>query len=421
MTDGNIEWEGQQQTLSKACCRPGNDVLDANWGGDLYSNTQHRPLQQRHSKFLADQSPDVQAEPDNAPQRTPHAQHDTPSARAGDASAPFDPPTADPIITEGERSEAGQEENGHRALQLQAEGVGGIEDIGIGGSEAEASNGVQPAAPQRDRQLVRVAHLGEGAFLNEHPLLVRVTPSIFDGPVSCGGSAQLRHRRLQPSPEQQRQSRLERGESAAGPQRTGAESETIRPFDMVLSHEQYRCCCAVLLDGGIGLVPSAAFLQSWNRHTTLHIRRLQAPPDESDADSDADSGDGSSSQSSMSSGAEADGSCGAAADGDAAEKGVCSGGKGQEDMQQEDGVGSKDDGRSFKKRAFSKTPKRKRLRRGMLRGTSTPVMSHEHTQLLPLGCQIRPFGYLDSFCCRRSMQCDYPQKKESRSSHLRCN
>lgn len=386
MTDGNIESEGQQQTLSKACCRPGNDVLDANWGGDLYSNTQHRPLQQHHSKFLADQSPDVQAEPDNAPQRTPHAQHDTPSSRAGDASAPFDPPTADSIITEGKLSEAGQEENGHRALQLQAEGVGGIEEIGTRESEAEASDGVQPAAPQRDRRLVRVAHLGEGAFLNEHPLLVRVTPSNFDGPVSRGGSAQLRHRRLQPSPEQQGQSRLERGESAAVPQGMRAEtSETVRPFDMVLSHEQYRCCCAVLLDGGIGLVPSAAFLQSWNRHTTLHIRRLQAPPDESDADSDDDSGNESSSQSSMSSGAEADGSCGAPADGDAAEKGVCSGGKGQKDRQQEDGVGSKDGGRSFKTRASSKTHKRKRLRRGMLRCTSTRVMSYEHTQLLPLG------------------------------------
>ena len=104
-----------------------------------------------------------------------------------------------------------------------------------------------------------------------------------------------------------------------------------------------------------------------NRHTTLHARRLQAPPDESDADSGNDSGRPAPTV--VWKPPEAAMRLGMGCSSEGGEQRW----QGAGEQAAGNGAGSKAHGCSYKNTASRRTAKRRKLHRGVPRCTLTPV------------------------------------------------
>lgn len=140
--------------------------------------------------------------------------------------------------------------------------------------------------------MVRVAHLGEGAFLNDHPLFVLVRDSM-----SAARHGGVPFRRTppppllpQPSPQQQQSGQaLQDAGREAMPSGMAQGSQEAGQHGMVMRSREDKSSCAAVAGSSVALVPSAAFLRSWNQHTTLHLRRWLHAPHGASSDEDSDS------------------------------------------------------------------------------------------------------------------------------------
>ncbi|BDA49628.1 hypothetical protein COCOBI_14-2480 [Coccomyxa sp. Obi] len=304
----------------------GAEPGEVDWKQNLYSGTQHRPLQQRPSTYLAAQSMRGPADSHAAAQpQPPHVQEDAPAMQRTNTPISSEhpkAPAARQLLSRPEKlPQAGQEDGQHDHQLPQPEKLG--EGDSKKGQEGEGDGGA-PAASQQDEDLVRVAHLGEGALLNDCPLLVRVMHSLRAPRIGSVRSSRSSHgqQHTQRPGEGPQGSAHQEESMRAGPSRGGRGNDAAGAIFIMLSGEQSKCHVAVLPDSGVGLVPSAAFLQNWDRHCTLHLQRLQAPRDGSSDDS-AESSDESTSGSDGSCD-EADGSQDAAAHVEAAQVDHCS-------------------------------------------------------------------------------------------------
>ena len=237
--------------------------------------------------------------------------------------------------------------------------------------QAEDCDGGPPAASQQDEGLVRVAHLGQGALLNDWPLLVRVMHPLRAPRNSNHHSGLSSHEEPhngQPAGRPQGSADREEG-MRAGPSRWGGVDNAADAMGVILSGAQYMCQIAPLPDGGVGLVPSAAFLRSWALHTTLHSHRLQAPQDGSSDDS-AESSDESTSGST--------GSCNETGESQDAGAYMEAAEGSFKTRPCNDTAASRDVDGSSKKDRPCKPRKKKKLRKGMLMTTSLPLLKQSY-------------------------------------------
>lgn len=305
-----------------------------------------------------------------------HAQEDAPAVQQYNTPVSLEHPeahAAPQLLSRSEELPQARQEDGQHTQQLPQ-----ADKLGEGDSKkghAEESDAGLPAASQQDEDLVRVAHLGEGALLNDWPLLVRVM-HILRNPRSdrthSNRSTHGQQHTGQPAQRSQASAQQEEG-MRAGPSREPVRNNAANAMAVKLLGAHHMCHIALLADGSVGLVPSAAFMQNWDWHTTVHPRRLQAPRDGSSDDS-AESSDDSTSGSSSSCD-EADGCQDAAAHMEAAEKGHCSSGISFKMGPREDGAAIRGTESSPRGDRPSETCKKKRPRKGMSSSISLQLVN----------------------------------------------